>query len=126
MSSLRIVLAHGSLVRYPEGGGIWMLFLQHFLGLRSLGHDVFWLAVVNSKGDRSKAEQYIKIFFERMTYYGLDNRCIVLLHDNEEFPSLKNVSPYGKSRAAIEELFRTTDLLWNYSYSLNLPLLTLF
>ena len=126
MSSLRIVLAHGSLVRYPEGGGNWMCFLQHFLGLRSLGHDVFWLAVVNSKGDRSKAELYIKIFFERMNYYGLGNRCIVLLHDNEEFPSLKSASPYGKSMTAVEELIRTTDLLWNYSYSLKSPLLCLF
>jgi hypothetical protein len=48
---MRIILSHGSLVRYPEGGGNWMCFLQHFLGLQDLGHDVFWLAVFNARGD---------------------------------------------------------------------------
>jgi hypothetical protein len=118
MSALRIVLAHGSLVRYPEGGGNWMCFLQHFLGLRGLGHDVYWLALFNSKGDRSKAERYINVFFDRMKSYGLDDRCAVLLHDDQENPSLDTVNNYGMSKASIEEVARTADLLWNFANSL--------
>lgn len=126
MSLLRVVLTHGSLVRYPEGGGNWMGFLQHFLGLRALGHDVFWLAVVNSRGDTSKAEHYIQIFFDRMRSYGLDDRCAVLLHDNEENPSFDTVKSYGMSNESIKELARSADLLWNYANSLKPPLSSIF
>ena len=45
MTNLRIVLGNSSLTAYPEAGGHWTCFLQHLLGLRDLGHDVFWLEV---------------------------------------------------------------------------------
>src|SRR2546421_454070 len=35
MTSLRIVLA-GSIANYPQGGGHWMLFVQHEIGDREL------------------------------------------------------------------------------------------
>ena len=42
-SKLRIVLANGSLAKYPQGGGHWSVFLQYLFGLDALGHEIFWL-----------------------------------------------------------------------------------
>jgi hypothetical protein len=90
MSKIRIVLAHGALADYPEGGGHWMAYLQYLLGLDDLGHDVLWLEVMRSSGRRELDQARIKTFFERMAQYGFQDRCALLLrirsrihHDND-------------------------------------------
>jgi len=56
----------------------------------------------------------------------LANRCAVLVHANEEYPSLDTTEPYGMSKRAIGSIIDTADLLWNYCYSIKAPLLPLF
>ena len=49
-----IVLGNRSLGGCPQGGGRWSWFLQYPLGLKGLGHRVFWLEVLRSSGDRAR------------------------------------------------------------------------
>ena len=67
-SRLRIVWGNGgSMASYPQGGGHWMVRLQHLLGLRNLGHDVFLLELLRSTGDASAASS----ISSQMSFTGL-------------------------------------------------------
>ncbi len=82
-SKLRIVLANGSLAGYPQGGGHWTVFLQYLLGLRALGHDVFWLEVLKTTGDRARDQKLIWLFLARFRHYGFAERCALLLFTSD-------------------------------------------
>lgn len=128
MSGIRIVLADaGSLARYPEGGGHWSCFLQYLFGLHALGHDVFWLEVLDSSGNEAQDRQRIKIFLNRFKRYGFGDRCAVLLHDGRlSEPSLEQTEVFGISRPQVKEVAHSADLLWNFASGVRKPLLTLF
>jgi hypothetical protein len=124
---IRIVLANSSLVEYPEGGGMWMLFLQHLLGLNSLGHDVYWLEVFNSTGNPEHDAKLRGIFFDRMNSYGIGDRCILIQNPGKTWKQpLEGVDTFGCSRAQIKEIIESADLLWNFAYALHPPLLMAF
>ena len=129
MKNLRIVLGNSSLTAYPEGGGLWTCFLQHLLGLRDLGHEVYWLEVFYSTGDVGSDERFISLFFERMSQFDVQDRCILLLHDavaGAEATDLDRARAVGRSMAEVEEIAATADLLWNFANALKFPLLSLF
>jgi hypothetical protein len=69
---VRIVLGNASLATYLQGGGHWSWFLQYPLGLRALRHDVFWLELLVSSGEREHDVRLIRDFFQRLASYGLD------------------------------------------------------
>ena len=98
MSRVRIVLGDGgALAGYPEGGGIWSCFLQYLFGLNALGHDVFWLEVLQSSGNGARDQQRIKTFFRRFKCYGFGDRCAVLLYDQDvSEPTLEQARAYGR------------------------------
>jgi hypothetical protein len=125
---IRIVLADGgSLARYPHGGGHWSCFLQYLFGLNALGHDVFWLEVLDSSGNGVHDEQLIKTFFRRFKSYGFGDRCAVLLYDQDlSEPTLEQARVYGMSKSRIKEIAQRADLLWNFACGLREPLLSLF
>lgn len=126
-SRIRIVLANSSLVGYPEAGGLWMLFLQHLLGLHALGNDVFWLEVFHSSGDLSRDQRLIDIFFKRMGDYGLDERCILLFNPKKTWSqTLDGATTFGRTQNELKEIVRSADLLWNFAYALHPPLLLEF
>ena len=128
MPGIRIVLADGgSLARYPEGGGHWSCFLQYFFGLHALGHDVFWLEVLDSSGNEAQDQQRIKTFFHRFKRYGFGERCALLLYDQGlSAPTLEQARTYGMSQQRIKEIAQSADLLWNFACGLREPLLFLF
>jgi hypothetical protein len=128
VSGIRIVLANGgSLARYPEGGGLWSCFLQYLFGLHALGHDVYWLEVLDSTGNEAQDHQRIKIFLHRFKHYGYADRCAVLLHDGSlSEPSLEQTEVFGISRPQVKEVARSADLLWNFASGVRKPLLSLF
>ena len=96
MSKIRIVLAHGALADYPEGGGHWMGYLQYLLGLDDLGHDVLWLEVMRSSGQGELDQARIQSFFDRMAQYGFQDRCALLLHGEVAEPlTLETAQGYG-------------------------------
>ncbi len=127
ISRLRVVLAGGFLAGYPEGGGVWMGFLQYLLGLRALGHDVVWLELLASSGDAGVDAGRIEGFFGRMKQYGVGDRCAVLLQPAGAAEQRLDVADaHGMSRSAITEIVRSADLLWNFASAVRPPLLSLF
>ncbi|HWO41710.1 MAG TPA: hypothetical protein VNO43_07905 [Candidatus Eisenbacteria bacterium] len=128
MPDLHIVLADGgSLARYPQGGGHWTCFLQYLFGLHALGHQVFWLEVLESSGDGSQDRRRINAFFRRFRAYGFGDRCAVVLYDQAlGEPALEHARVYGTSKGRIKEIARRADLLWDFACGLREPLLSLF
>lgn len=127
LSRLRIVLGSAMLASYPEGGGHWSCFLQHFLGLRALGHDVFWLEVLEAGRDASRDARLPARFFELMGQFGLEDRSFLLLHrDRARALTLDNADFIGPTQAHARETVRSADLLWNFACSLRQPLLSGF
>jgi hypothetical protein len=127
MKHVRIVLAGDFLARYPEGGGHWMAFLQYLLGLRSLGHDVFWLELLSSNGNATLDRDRIKAFFSRMEEYGVQDRCaLLLLPVGVTEPSLDTAEVYGSGRERIDEIAHSADVLWNFAAAMRPPLLSVF
>lgn len=128
MPRIRIILANaGSLVGYPEGGGHWSCFLQYLFGLHALGHEVFWLEVMQSSGNEPQDQQRIRTFFRRFGTYGFIGRCALLLyrHDVRE-QSLEQAEIYGMSQHQIRNIAKNADLLWNFACGLREPLLSIF
>src|SRR4029450_3708728 len=126
-SRIRIALAPGSLVGYPEGGGLWCYFLQHLLALNSLGPDLLWLELFRSSGSGTRDQTLIRVFFQRMRDYGLEGNCAVLLIDKDtDAPTLEAAQVYGRSAEGIQEFARSADVLWNYAVAFRQPLLSLF
>src|ERR1043166_6479384 len=127
MRGIRIVLASSSLAGYPQGGGVWSCFLQYLFGLNALGHDVFWLEVLQSSGDEARDQQLISIFSKRFERYGFKNRFALLLYNQRlSEPRLEDCQVYGMSKARIQEVARDADLLWNFACGLRRPLLSQF
>ena len=128
MSGLRIVLADGgTFARYPQGGGIWSCFLQYLFGLNALGHDVFWLEVFKSCGNRAQDQESIEIFFKRFETYGVKDRCALLLYNQSTTePTLDSAHAYGMSKQRIKEIAQDADMLWDFACGLRQPLLSLF
>lgn len=126
-SGMRIVLAQGTLVRYPEGGGHWSARLQYLLGLRELGHEVCWLAHIRAGADADEDHRRIGLFLRRMAHYGFEGDAVVLRsHHAREELAPETAEVYGMPRSRVLEIIRNADLLWNFCGSLTGVLLSRF
>jgi hypothetical protein len=121
-----IVLANGSVARYPQGGGVWSWMLQYPLGLRALGHNIFWLEVMKSCGDRARDAELASNFFARIGPHGLAPHSAVLVFDDPDFQDLERAQIYGRSKQTVLDIARSADLLWNIACTLRQPLLSKF
>jgi hypothetical protein len=129
VSKLRIVIGNGSIVRYPEGagGGLWLWLLQYMLGLRALGHDVFWLELSRSTGDQRIDQRRIAAFLERFASLDLLDRCAVLyFSSNIDDMDLSQAHVVNSDALRIKELCDSADLLLNFSCAFRAPLLFRF
>ena len=124
---MQIVLGNSSLVRYQQGGGHWSWFLQYPLGLKALGHEVFWLELLQSSGRREYDLRLVRDFFDRLAFYDLDRNCTVLLFNADlDFQPIEKSEAFGRSQAQVRKIIRTADLLLNLCCSIRQPLLSLF
>jgi hypothetical protein len=123
---MRIVLGNASIARYPHGGGHLSWFLQFLLGLRALGHDVWWLEILKSAGDPTRDRDNIRGFFGRISPYGLADDCALMLVADSDVQDLGAAEFFGRSRADLDEVIASADLLWNLSCSIRVPLLSRF
>lgn len=126
MSGFRIVLC-ASFASYSEGGGHQSVFLQYLLGLKALGHDVFWFDLLDSQNDLKSEIRLVKHFFHLLEEYGLEDRAAVLCCD--EGPDMVDLAAariYGMTEGRIKEIAKSAELLWNFCGSLRHPLLGLF
>src|SRR3990172_813974 len=124
---MRIVLGDSSLARYLQGGGYWCIHLQYLLGLKALGHDVFLLERLRSKGNPDQDQGLIRTFFQRLREYGLSDQSAVLLSDKDSNEaSLDLATAYGKSKEEVRNIIGDSDLLWNLCLGVPQPLLAMF
>ncbi len=121
-----IILGNASMAQYPEGGGHWSWRFQFALGLRALGHQVFWLELLRPSKDPDRDRRLIGIFFDRFRQYGLGDCCALLHLDSSGIQSLDSAQAYGKSKERIKEMIKSADLLWNFCCALRQPLLSQF
>jgi len=127
MGRLRVVLAGGFLAANPDSGGHWMVFLQYLLGLRALGHEVFWLELLTATGVPARDAELVRRFFRRMEEYGLRDRCAVFVQRaGGAEQSIDAGDVYGGSRERLEAIARSADVVWNFAAALRPPLLSLF
>src|SRR5690348_10936002 len=112
---MQIVLGNSSLVNNQQAGGHWSWFLQYPLGLKALGHRVFWLELMQSSGRRESDLRLIREFFDRLALYDLDGSCAVLLFKaNLDFQAIEESESFGRSREDIQRIIRSADLLLNF------------
>jgi hypothetical protein len=123
-STVRIALT-GSLAEYLEGGGYWWTRLQYLLGLRDLGHEVFWLDLLQTSGDAGEDARLVEALLKRLDVYGLADRTVVLLHDDPHHEA-ESFTVYNATPERLREIACGADLLWNLCGSAKPPLLSLF
>lgn len=121
-----IVLANRSVASYPQGGGVWSWIMQYPLGLRALGHNIFWLELMKSSGDRARDGEFANNFLSRISRYGLAQHAVVLVFDDIEVQDLNQAEVYGRPALTVFDLVRSADLLWNFASAIHPPFLSRF
>jgi hypothetical protein len=121
-----IVLANATLANYFAGGGHWAWFLQYPLGLKQLGHRVFWLEVMPSTGNHDADRQAVRNFFGRLAEFGLQHEAAVAVLRDPPMARLEQAAFHGRSASQVAEIASDAELLWNFWYALQEPLLLRF
>lgn len=122
----RIVISAYGVANYPQGGGHFWVYLQYILGLRLLGHDVYWLEAFLTKGREEQEAAALATFQARMQRYGLGGKCI-LYRTRHKGPSCEPPKEYlNMARTEAEAIFGKADLLLNLHYAVNPALLAHF
>src|SRR5437762_7427669 len=121
-----VVISAYDVVNYPQGGGHFWVYLQYILGLRLLGHDVYWLEAFRSKGREEQEAAALATFQARMQQYGLGGKCILYRTRSKE-PSSEAPAEYlNMTRGEAEAIFGRADLLLNFHYAISSALLPHF
>ncbi len=121
-----IAIASRTLASYPLGGGVWAWMLQYPLGLRALGHDIFWLELLKSSGDRVRDAKLANDFLARIGPYGLAGHTAVLVFEDIEIQELGRAEIYGRPALTVYDTVRSADLLWNLASTIHPPFLSRF
>src|SRR5438552_17586630 len=112
---MRITLGNSSLGSYQQGGGHWSWFLQYPLALKALGHDVFWLELMQSTGIRDHDLRLVRDFFARLATYGLEHNCALLIFPEKlDTQPFKQSEAFGMEQRDVREFIRSSDLLLNF------------
>jgi hypothetical protein len=121
-----VVISAYDVANYPQGGGHFWVYLQYVLGLRLLGHDVYWLEAFRTKGREEQESAALATFQARMQQYGLGGKCILYRTRSKE-PSSEAPTEYlNTTRAEAEAIFGHADLLLNFHYAISSALLPHF
>jgi len=121
-----VVISPYDVANYPQGGGHFWVYLQYVLGLRLLGHDVYWLEAFRSKGREELEAAALATFQARMEQYGLRGKCVLYRTQSKE-PSPEPPEEYlNMTRGEAEAIFERADLLLNFHYAISPALLPYF
>jgi hypothetical protein len=121
-----VVLANATLANYFQGGGHWAWFLQYPLGLKQLGHRVFWLEVMPSTLNAEADRLAVRNFFGRLAEYGLERDAALAVMRNPPMQYAEQAEFYGRSVSELTTIARDADLLWNFWYALQEPFMLQF
>jgi hypothetical protein len=114
---MRIVVS-GMIAAVPAQGGATWAVLQYVLGLRELGHEVYFIEQVAGDalrpgGVRLSNSDNARYFASIMAAFGLDGRCALIVSKGEE--------TVGLTHAECARVVRDADLLVNLSGLLTRP-----
>jgi hypothetical protein len=124
---MRIILGNSSLVKYFEGGGLWSWFLQYPMAFKAGGHEVLWLELLQSSGNREQDLRTIRRFYQRLRSYDLAKTCAVLLFNRAlDFQPLREAEIFGIEPGALHRSIHDADLLLNFACAIRQPALSLF
>ena len=127
MAPKLIVLGDSCLINYPQGAGLWMLFIQYILGLKALGHKVFFFECLTASKDLATDEEKIRLFFERLKEYDLADTGVVLLFEKgKKGHDLNFATSYGKGMSEVQRIIKGADLFWNLCCAFRQPLVGMF
>jgi len=121
-----VVISAYDVVNYPQGGGHFWVYLQYVLGLRLLGHDVYWLEAFRTKGREEQEAAALATFQARLQQYGLGGRCILYRTRSKEPLSEAPAEYLNVTRTEAEAVFGRADLLLNFHYAISPALLSFF
>src|SRR2546429_6697700 len=79
-----VVISAYDVANYAQGGGHFWVYLQYVLGLRLLGHDVYWLEAFRTKGREEQEAAALATVQARMQQYGLGGRCLLYRTQSQE------------------------------------------
>src|SRR6266513_1151126 len=74
-----VVISPYDVANYPQGGGHFWVYLQYVLGLRLLGHDVYWLEAFRTEGRAEQQAAALATFQALMQQSAPAGRCILYL-----------------------------------------------
>lgn len=121
------MLGSSFLAKYPEGGGVWACVFQYLFALRALGHDLFWIELLQPRAGTAPDTACIRAFFERFGKHGFGDRCALLIVPagaESQFPN--ETQTFGHTLGEVQSIARSSDVVWNFGGSLTPPLLDLF
>jgi hypothetical protein len=121
-----VVLANATLANYFQGGGHWAWFLQFPLGLRQLGHRIFWLEIMPSTGNAGSDQLAVRNFFGRLAEFGLERDAAVAVMRNPPMQDTCQAQLFGRGAAELDAVAHDADLLWNFWFALQEPFLLRF
>jgi hypothetical protein len=121
-----VVVSAYNVASFPEGGGHFWVYMQYVLGLKALGHDVYWLERFVPGKDPARDEAAIATFLARMAAFGMAGRVVLLVGpDPRRVPGATTVVR-GIPADEAEALFRRAELLLNFHYAIDPELLGRF
>jgi hypothetical protein len=121
-----VVISPYGVVRFPDGGGHFWVYMQYVLGLRQLGCDVYWLEHFLSSGNRQQDAVVLSTFVTRMESYGLGGKLILYVSRGQTGACGVPHDYVGMTRSEAEAIFRRADLLLNFHYAIDPALLSCF
>ena len=115
------ILLSGMLARVPGQGGLAWVILQYLLGLRNLGHEVFFVesvpdAAIVPRGARLSESRNAAYFLQVARDFGFEKKATLLNRDTGE--------TVGVDHAGLAAYSRSCDLLLNLSGLLPVDSLT--
>ncbi|MBP8291357.1 MAG: hypothetical protein KAX65_01215 [Caldilineaceae bacterium] len=124
---MRIVVGNSTVASYPQGGGHWMVTIQCLLGLQDLGHDVFLLGLLRSRGNPNADSRFVNTYFERLKPFELHHHAALLVMP-QDVPGhdLRRADIYGIGMQGLVDIIDSADMLWNNCGNVASPLLDRF
>ena len=121
-----VILSAFNVANFPEGGGHFWVYMQYVLGLRSLGHEVYWLERFVPSLDPARDAAAIATFRERLSAFGLKDRVILMVGPDTRRAPGAPAELRGMEPSEAEAIFRSAELLVNFHYAIDPELLSRF
>lgn len=123
---MRVVLASYWLTEHPRAGGHFWAYAQYADALRRIGCDVWWLEEMSPQAQRSGEYSAARVLRDRLERLGLGDRLLLYRWPSEADKERTRPTYLSVSADRAEQVFRDSDLLLNFHYTLPAAMLARF